>query len=139
MQINWQEELTIKMNDCIFCKIVKGEIPCVKIWEDEKYLAFLDVNPVNPGHTLLIPKKHDDYLFNLSDDEYTELMLHAKVLARKLKEKLNPRRIGMAVEGFAVHHGHIHLIPLNQVNELNQQATNMNVEELNEIAQKIRK
>ena len=66
------------MEDCIFCKIAQGKIPSYKIWEDKNNLAFLDVNPLNPGHVLLIPKKHEDYLFDLNDNEYTELMLNAK-------------------------------------------------------------
>src|SRR3989338_8673069 len=100
--------------DCIFCKIIDGEIPVVKIFEDKKYFAFLDMNPINPGHTLLIPKKHTDYLFDLSDDEYSELMLKAKHLAKLLKNKLNPKRVGIAVEGFFIPHAHIHLVPLNK-------------------------
>src|SRR3989338_10600632 len=100
--------------DCIFCKIIDGEIPVVKIFEDKKYFAFLDMNPINPGHTLLIPKKHTDYLFDLSDDEYSELMLKAKYLAKLLKNKLAPKRVGILVEGFLIPHAHIHLVPLNK-------------------------
>ena len=128
------------MENCIFCKIVKGEIPSVKVWEDEKHLAILDINPINPGHTVLIPKKHDDYLFDLEDGEYTELMLKAKKIAKMLKNKLKPKRIGLAVEGFFVPHVHVHLVPLNKGNELNpERAKNMSAEELNRIAKKIRK
>jgi len=130
----------MKNEDCIFCKIVNGEIPAVKIWEDEKYLAFLDMSPINPGHTLLIPKKHSDYLFDLTDKEYSELMLKAKKIAKMLKEKLNPKRIGMAVEGFFIPHVHIHLVPLNKGNELNpERAKPMKILELNKIAEKIMK
>jgi len=126
-------------NNCIFCKIVKGEIPCYKIWEDEKYFAFLDINPRNPGHTVLIPKKHDDYLFDLEDEEYAKLMLKAKKIAKLLKGKLNPKRIGLAVEGFFVPHVHIHLVPLNKGNELNpERARRIDEEELNKIAKKIK-
>src|SRR3990167_3772561 len=105
-------------NDCIFCKIVKGEIPAVKIFEDEKHFAFLDMNPINSGHTLLIPKKHADYLFDLNDKEYSELMLKAKELAKLLKNKLEPKRVGIIVEGFLIPHAHIHLVPLNKGGEL---------------------
>lgn len=126
------------MEDCIFCKIVRGEIPCVKIWEDEKYLAFLDQGQINPGHTLLIPKKHTDYLFDLQDNEYCELISKAKEIAKLLKLKLTPKRIGMVVEGFGVAHVHIHLIPINNVNELNQErATYPGIEALKKIAEKI--
>ena len=125
---------------CIFCKIAKGEIPAVKIWENKDFIAFLDVNPINPGHTLLIPKKHNDYLFELSDREYVELMLHAKLIARRLKEKLNPKRIGVIVEGFAVFHAHIHLVPLNHGEELDfKRAKAASIEELKKIADKIKK
>jgi len=107
------------MENCIFCKIVKGEIQSIKIWEDKDYLAFLDANPINPGHILLIPKKHTEYLFDLNNNEYSELMLKVKYLARLLKNKLNPRRVGIIIEGFGVLHVHIHLVPLNKGNELN--------------------
>jgi len=88
------------MENCIFCKIIKGEIPSVKIWENESYLAFLDVNPMTPGHTILTPKKHTDYLFDLNDDEYCELMKNVKEIAQLLKSKLNTKRVGVVVEGF---------------------------------------
>ncbi len=130
----------MKDKNCIFCKIVNGEIPAVKIWEDDKYLAFLDMNPINPGHTLLIPKKHSDYVFDLSDKEYSELMLAAKKVANLLKSKLKPKRIGMIIEGFAVPHIHIHLVPANNGGELSfDKARHMSQEELNKIAEKIRK
>ena len=125
--------------DCIFCKIIDGEIPVVKIFEDKKYFAFLDMNPINPGHTLLIPKKHTDYLFDLSDDEYSELMLKAKHLAKILKNKLKPKKIGLIIEGFGVFHVHIHLVPINSMGELNQKRTKpRNKEELNKVAKKIK-
>jgi len=123
------------MENCIFCKIIKGDIPCVKIWEDEKYLAFLDLRQINPGHTLVIPKKHTDYLFDLEDSEYCELLLKGKEIAKKLKIKLNPKRVGLAVEGFGVPHVHLHLVPINNGNELSpERATNPPIEELEKIA-----
>src|SRR3989304_4186723 len=124
--------------NCIFCKIVKGEIPAVKIWEDEKHLVMLDTNPINPGHTLVMPKKHTDYIFDLSDEEYSELMLRAKKIAKLLKNRLNPKRIGLAVEGFFVHHVHVHLVPLNKGNELNpERAKHVDEKELKLMAEKI--
>ena len=124
--------------DCIFCKIVKGEIPAVKIFEDEKHFAFLDVNPINSGHTLLIPKKHTEYLFDLKDNEYSELMLKVKSFAKLLKNKLKSKKIGLIIEGFGVLHVHIHLVPINSMGELNQKRTKpVNKEELNKIAKKI--
>lgn len=125
--------------ECIFCKIVSGEIPSIKIWEDEKHIAILDRNPINPGHTLLIPKKHTEYLFDLSGEEYSELMLKAKEIAKLLKSKLNPKKVGMAIEGFGVPHIHIHLVPVNAGNELNpERAKPMGEEELNKIAERIK-
>lgn len=125
-------------SDCVFCKIARGEIPAVKIWEDKKYLAFLDVNPITAGHTLLIPKKHSDYLFDLNDEEYSELMLNTKKIAKRLKEKLNSKRIGIIIEGFAVPHVHIHLVPINKSDELYSKRQTMKIEELNKIAEKIK-
>ncbi|MEK6845106.1 MAG: HIT family protein [Nanoarchaeota archaeon] len=128
------------MKNCIFCKIAKDEIPSVKIWEDKKHFAILDANPINPGHTLLIPKKHTEYLFDLDDKEYAELILTAKKIAKILKNKLVPKRIGIIVEGFLIPHAHIHLVPLNKGGELSfEKAKPMSKEELKKIAEKILK
>ncbi len=116
-----------------------GKFPVDKLWEDEKFFSFLDIHPINPGHVLLIPKKHLDYLFDLNDNEYKELMTKAKEIAIILKKKLKPKRIGMAVEGFGVPHVHIHLVPLNKGNELNpERAKPMDSKELEKIAKRIR-
>ncbi len=106
------------MDDCIFCKIVKEELPSHKVWEDETHLAFLDIHPINPGHTLLIPKNHIDNVFDISDDGYQELFLTAKKIAPKLQKVTGAKRIGLIVEGFAVPHAHIHLVPINNDKEL---------------------
>ena len=125
--------------NCIFCKIIEGKIPAVKVWEDEKYLTMLDINPMNPGHVLIIPKEHEDYIFDLSDSKYKELMLKAKNVAIILKERLKPKRVALAVEGLGIPHVHVHLVPINKGNELNpERAKPMNSEELNRIAKKIR-
>jgi histidine triad (HIT) family protein len=130
----------MEKTDCIFCKIAKGEIPAVKIWEDKKYIAFLDANPINQGHTLILPKKHTDYIFDLKNREYKSLMLNAKKIAKLLKAKLNPKKVGVIIEGFGVPHVHIHLIPLEKRGELNpERAKPMSSEELNKIAEKITK
>ncbi|MCX6749504.1 MAG: HIT family protein [Candidatus Pacearchaeota archaeon] len=130
--------MTNENSNCIFCKIVKGEIPAVKIWEDKNYFIMLDSHPINPGHTLVIPKKHDEYIFDLNDREYVELILKAKTVAKTLKEKLKPKRIGIAVEGFGVPHVHIHLVPLNKGNELNpERAKHMDENKLKLMAEKI--
>ncbi len=126
------------MNDCVFCKIVKGEIPHFKIWEDESYVAFLDIGQINPGHTLLIPKKHSEYLFDMEDAEYSEFLLKAKEIAKLLKLKMDPKRVGLVVEGFGVSHVHIHLVPINKAGELNmEKATHPSKEELEKVVQKI--
>jgi histidine triad (HIT) family protein len=126
------------MENCVFCKIARGEIPSYKIWEDDSYIAFLDQHPIQIGHTLLIPKKHSDYLFDLEQEEYMTILLHAKDLAHILKEKLHAERIGMAVEGFGVPHVHLHLVPINHGNELNpERATHPKQEELKKIADQI--
>lgn len=101
-------------------------------------MAFLDQYPVRCGHTLVIPKKHTDYIFDLNDNEYTELLLKSKEIAKILKQKLNSKRIGMTVEGFGVAHVHIHLIPINNMNEMD--STNKycaKESELKEIVDKI--
>lgn len=127
------------MADCIFCKIVAGEIPSAKVWEDENFYAFLDINPINPGHTLLIPKKHEDYLFELADPHYSEIFQAAKKLAHPLKNATGATRIGLIVEGFLVPHVHLHLIPIHGGGELDPgRAKKADPEELSKMAEKIR-
>lgn len=101
------------MDNCIFCKIAKGEIPCAKIWEDEKHLAFLDKFPNVHGMALVIPKKHfDSYAFDMSDSEYCDLMKAAKKVAKLLDKKLKVQRTAMVMEGLGVNHVHIKLYPI---------------------------
>ena len=97
----------------IFSKIAKGEIPCYKVLEDENYLAFLDIFPVAKGHVLVIPKKENDYIFDLSDKDLSGLILFAKKVAVAMEKALPCERIGVAVLGLEVRHAHIHLVPLN--------------------------
>jgi histidine triad (HIT) family protein len=97
----------------IFSRIVKGEIPCYKIAEDERFFAFMDINPVAVGHTLVIPKREDDYIFNLEDDEIGAMMVFAKKVAKALEKAVPCKRIGVAVIGLEVPHAHIHLIPIS--------------------------
>jgi len=104
--------------DCIFCMIKDGKIPSEKVWENADFIAFLDINPVNPGHTLIIPKKHDDYVFELDDAEYAALFKAAKTVAGPLKKATGAKKIGMLVEGFLVPHAHLHLIPINKGSEM---------------------
>ncbi len=124
----------------MFCKITRGEIPSNKVFENEEFIAFLDINPINPGHTLVVPKKHADYLFDLDDDEYSRIFKTAKFLAPKIQSAMNSKRIGVIVEGFLIPHVHIHLIPLHHGGELNMaRAKSATPEELNEVAEKIKK
>ena len=106
------------MSDCIFCKIVKGEIPSVNIWEDEKYLAFLDINPNVEGETLVIPKKHfDSYTFDMPDREHHALIDATKKVVRILESGLGVKRVAMVMEGLGVNHAHIKLYPVHGVYE----------------------
>lgn len=103
----------------IFSKIVAGEIPCYKIAEDERYFAFLDINPMTKGHTLVIPKVEEDYIFNLDDATFSGLTLFAKKVAAAIEKAMPCKRIGVAVIGLEVPHAHIHLIPINQESDMN--------------------
>ena len=103
----------------IFSKIVTGEIPCYKIAEDERYFAFLDINPMTKGHTLVIPKVEEDYIFNLDDITFSGLTLFAKKVAAAIEKAMPCKRIGVAVIGLEIPHAHIHLIPINQESDMN--------------------
>lgn len=101
------------MENCVFCKIVSGEFDCAKVWEDENFLAFLDLNPNVKGMTLVIPKKHfDSYAFEMPDDAYAQLLSASKKVARLLDEKLETHRTAMVMEGLGVNHVHIKLYPV---------------------------
>lgn len=97
----------------IFSRIAAGEIPSYKVAEDDRFFAFLDINPVAPGHVLVIPKKEESYIFNLDDDTYQGLTAFAKRVAKALEQAMPCKRIGVCVIGLEVPHAHIHLIPLN--------------------------
>lgn len=103
----------------IFTKIVNGEIPAFKVAENDRYLAFLDVNPLVKGHTLVIPKREEDYIFDIGDEEYLGLMAFAKTVAQGLRRAVPCKRIGVAVIGLEVPHAHIHLVPLNTMSDIN--------------------
>ena len=102
----------------IFTKIINGEIPSYRIAEDDKHYAFLDINPVVEGHTLVVPKKENDYIFNLTDDEIAELMVFAKKVAKKLESKIACKRVAVTVIGLEVLHAHIHLLPINKESDI---------------------
>lgn len=102
----------------IFSRIIAGEIPSYKVAEDDKHYAFLDINPVAPGHTLVIPKREVSYIFDLSDDELAQLNIFAKKVAKALEKAVPCKRIGVTVIGLEVPHAHIHLIPINQESDM---------------------
>lgn len=124
----------------IFTRIVQGEIPCYKIAENDHFLAFLDVNPLVKGHTLVIPKKEQDYLFDLENDSFVGLHLFAKDVAIQLKKHIACKRIGVAVIGLEVPHAHIHLIPLNEMDDINfnRKKLTLSPEELTSIADELK-
>jgi histidine triad (HIT) family protein len=101
----------------IFSKVIAGEIPSHKVWEDEQHFAFLDINPWSYGHTLVVPKAEHDYLFDMPDDAYAALHLAAKTVAELLKKKLGCARVCTRVVGYEVPHVHIHLLPTNQMSD----------------------
>ncbi len=124
----------------IFTKIIKGEIPCHKIAEDDNFLAFLDIRPIKKGHTLVIPKKEIDYFFDLDKDTLSELMVFAKGIAKKIEDKIECQRIGVMVAGLEVPHVHVHLIPIDSINDLNfANAKSVDQQELARIAEEINK
>jgi len=124
----------------IFSKIVNGEIPCYKVAEDEQFFAFLDINPMSKGHTLVIPKLEVDYIFNLDDDILSGMTLFAKKIAKAIEKAVPCVRIGVAVIGLEVPHAHIHLIPINQESDMNFKNPKLKLspEEMNEITLEIR-
>lgn len=124
----------------IFTRIVNGEIPCHKVAESEKYLAFLDINPLVKGHTLVIPKQEVDYIFDVEDDLLGGLMVFSKNVARAVEKACPCERVGVAVIGLEVPHAHIHLIPMQSMADVNfaNPKLALSHEELAEIAQSIR-
>lgn len=122
----------------IFAKIVNGEIPAYKIAEDDNYLAFLDVNPNAKGHTLCIPKKEIDKIFEMDDELYLGLMKFSKKIAIALERTVPCKRVGMAVVGLEVPHAHVHLIPLNEMDEMRfQNKVSLSKEEFEALAKSI--
>lgn len=102
----------------IFSRIIAGEIPCYKVAENDKFFAFLDINPVNWGHTLVVPKKEEDYIFDISDEDLGEMMVFAKKVAKGIKKALPCRKVGVTVLGLEVPHAHIHLVPLQKEGDM---------------------
>lgn len=123
----------------IFSRIAAGEIPSFKVAEDDRHYAFLDINPVAAGHVLVIPKREEDYIFNLDDEEYTGLTLFAKRVAKAIEKAIPCKRIGVAVIGLEVPHTHIHLIPINNESDMDFRKTKLQLpaEEMQAIADSI--
>lgn len=124
----------------IFSKIINGEIPCYKIAEDDYFFAFLDISPMTKGHTLVVPKIEEDYIFNLEDDVLAKMIVFAKKVATAIQKAIPCVRVGVAVLGMEVPHAHIHLVPLNKEADLNFRNPKLTLtpEEMNAIALKIR-
>lgn len=124
----------------IFTRIVNGEIPAYKVAEDDRYLAFLDISPLSPGHTLVIPKTETDYIFDIESEEYAGLWLFARRVSRAVEKAVPCKRVGVAVIGLEVPHAHIHLIPMNRVSDMNfaNPKLSLPAEELHSIAERIR-
>lgn len=121
--------------------IVKGDIPCCKVAEDDKYLAFMDINPLAKGHLLVIPKEEIDYIFDLEDGDYSGLFIFAKRIAEAVKRAIPCLKVGVAVLGLEVPHAHIHLVPLQSERDINfsNPKLSFTVEELQEVADRIAK
>jgi histidine triad (HIT) family protein len=124
----------------IFTRIINGEIPCYRIAEDERYFAFLDINPLKAGHTLVVPKKETDYFFDLDDDQLTGIIVFSKKVAAAIKEAYPCNRIGIAILGLEVPHAHIHLVPMDSMEDVNFKNPKLRFtpEEFQIIAEKIR-
>lgn len=125
----------------IFTKIILGEIPCHKIAEDDRFIAFLDIFPLAKGHTLVVPKDEVDYLFDLDDQTIADIHVFAKRVARAIEKVVPCKRIGVAVLGLEVPHAHIHLIPINHLEDINfgRKKLTFSPEEMEDLAARIRK
>lgn len=106
------------MENCIFCKIVAGEIPSYKVYEDKQTFAFLDIHPINPGHILVIPKKHEPDFYNLENEINRALFDTVKKLSKFVSEKINPKKVGLVIAGFDVPHTHVHIIPMHNPDDI---------------------
>jgi histidine triad (HIT) family protein len=124
----------------IFSRIIAGEIPCYKIWEDERFFAFLDIHPIQPGHTLVVPKQEIDNILEMDESLYADFFLAARRLMPAIQRAMGSARVGLIVEGLEVPHAHIKLIPISQPHDLAQEnARDATTEELTDVAEKIRR
>lgn len=131
------------MENCIFCKIVAGEIPSCKVYEDSRVFAFLDIHPINPGHVLVIPKEHAPDFYNVSEENYTALMAAVKKIGALIQEKIEPKRVGLMAAGWDVPHAHVHVVPMHDCHDitskriLENKAAEPTPEELTRVADKL--
>ena len=125
------------MQDSIFTKIINGEIPSYKIYEDERTFAFLDINPIQPGHTLVVPKSQVDHFEDLEPEDYEALMHTVKLLSQNMRDELQVERICIVVEGFEVPHTHIHLIPCNTEEDFHSPKYEAGKDELLDMAERL--
>lgn len=128
------------MSECIFCKIVNRKLPSFTVFEDDGFLAFLSIAPINPGHTLIIPKKHSEYLLEMDDKLLGKILIFSKPVAAALVKALKPRtgKVGIMVAGLEVPHSHLHLIPMNSEGDLTfSRARGANNDELKTVLEKI--
>ena len=125
----------------IFSKIIRGEISCYKVAEDDRFFAFLDINPLAWGHTLVVPRRETDYIFDISDEELGAMMAFTKRVAAAIKEAIPCRKVGMAVLGLEVPHAHIHLVPLKSEGDMDfrKKIVNPDPEEMTRVAEAIAK
>lgn len=127
------------MSDCIFCKIIAGEIPSYKVYEDDETFAFLDINPITDGHTLVVPKQHIRFVHNLEEPVYQAVMATVKKVMQALETSLNPARVGVIIEGFDVDHAHVKVVPLFDVKDIQTVHVKETSEEyFREIIEKVR-
>ncbi len=120
----------------IFSKIIAGEIPCYKVGEDDRFFAFLDINPLSKGHTLVVPKCEVDYIFDLDNDTLSAMILFAKSVAAKIKSSVECKRVGVVVIGLEVAHAHIHLVPISSEGDIDfsRERVKLTTEEFSKIA-----
>lgn len=122
-----------------FTKIIDGDIPCAKLYEDDHYIAFLDIRPIRTGHALVVPKPEIDYIFDLPDDLLSDLLTTARPIARAIEAEVPCKRVGLMVAGLEVPHCHLHLVPMDDVGDLNfANASSADPDDLNALAERIR-
>ncbi|MFZ1458736.1 MAG: HIT family protein [Candidatus Saccharimonadales bacterium] len=125
------------MKPSIFTKIMNGDIPCHKVYEDERTFAFLDINPVQPGHTLVVPRAQVDHIEELEEEDFLALMHTAKLLAQNMRDELQVERVCMKVEGFEVPHAHIHLIPCETIDDFRSEPYEAGEDELLDMTERL--